>query len=177
MTMLGFAFIAVAAATLFSGAAIYINLVEHPARMQCGTELAVTVFGPSYRRAAVMQAILALTAMIAGIGTWLIDGRLAWFLGALLIGTVVPFTLIIVRPTNNQLLDPALDPKSETARRLLQRWGELHAVRSILALVASMTFIYLALSVSSKPCGLRAIRLRFARDFIPPCGAWTFFSR
>ena len=37
----------------------YITLVEHPARMQCGTLLAATEFGPSYKRAAVMQAALA----------------------------------------------------------------------------------------------------------------------
>ena len=44
---------------LFAGAAIYINFVEHPARLECGREHAVTEFGPSYRRAAVMQASLA----------------------------------------------------------------------------------------------------------------------
>ncbi|HWP91979.1 MAG TPA: hypothetical protein VNN20_07270 [Thermodesulfobacteriota bacterium] len=47
-----FQFLAVLTAVLFTGAAIYINLVEHPARMECETELATTVFGPSYKRAA-----------------------------------------------------------------------------------------------------------------------------
>jgi hypothetical protein len=65
--MFVFQFVATLATTLFSGAAVYINLVEHPARMACGTELAATVFGPSYRRAAVMQVGLALAATIAGI--------------------------------------------------------------------------------------------------------------
>ena len=75
VAMLAFQFVAVLAALLFSGAAIHINLAEHPARMECGTQLAATVFGPSYRRAAVMQIILALAATIAGIS--------AWFLGDL----------------------------------------------------------------------------------------------
>ena len=39
-------------------------------------------------------------------------------------------------------LDPALDRTSEAARRLLQRWGQLHAIRSILALTASVVFYY-----------------------------------
>ena len=43
-------------AGLFAGAAIYITFVEHPARLECGTELAATEFGPSYRRATLMQA-------------------------------------------------------------------------------------------------------------------------
>lgn len=33
-------------AGLFAGAAIYINLAEHPARMECGTEVAVSEFAP-----------------------------------------------------------------------------------------------------------------------------------
>ena len=55
----GFAFAAILSCSLFAGAALYINLAEHPARMECGTALAATVFKPSYRRAAVMQASLA----------------------------------------------------------------------------------------------------------------------
>jgi Domain of unknown function (DUF1772) len=90
--------------------------------MECGTELAASVFGPSYRRAAVMQAILALAATISGIGrAWLTDNRLAWLAGALLIFTVVPWTLITMRPLNNRLLDPALGRTSEAARGLLRR--------------------------------------------------------
>jgi hypothetical protein len=38
-----FQFVAILSCTLFAGAALYINLAEHPARMQCGTELAATV--------------------------------------------------------------------------------------------------------------------------------------
>lgn len=146
-----FQFVAIIAATLFSGAAIYVNLVEHPARMECGTEFAARVFGPSYRRAAVMQAILAIAATIAGIGAWFLDARVGWLVGALLIFAVVPFTILAIRPTNNQLLDPALDLMSEAARRLLKRWGRLHAVRSILALAASVVFLSLVLSSSPKP--------------------------
>ena len=52
---------------LFAGAAIYVNLVEHPARMECGTEIAATEFSPSYRRAAVMQASLAATGLGGGL--------------------------------------------------------------------------------------------------------------
>ena len=63
-------FLAVLSATLFTGAAIYINVAEHPARMECGTELAATVFGPSYTRAASMQVILALMATTTGLVSW-----------------------------------------------------------------------------------------------------------
>ena len=66
-----FELIATLCAGLFAGAAIYISLVEHPARLECGTELAVTEFGPSYRRAAVMQASLAAVGFPAAGMAWI----------------------------------------------------------------------------------------------------------
>ena len=52
-------FFAALACGLFTGAAVYVSLVEHPARMECGVEIAATEFSPSYRRGSVMQATLA----------------------------------------------------------------------------------------------------------------------
>ena len=51
-------FLAVLACGLFAGAAIYVSLVEHPVRMECGVEIATAEFSPSYRRGSVMQATL-----------------------------------------------------------------------------------------------------------------------
>jgi len=48
------------------------------------------------------------------------DGSAA--LGAILLGLVIPFTLVAILPTNKQLLDAALDPRSQRARDLLVRW-------------------------------------------------------
>ena len=100
--------LALLASTLFAGAAIYINLVEHPARLECGTALAATVFGPSYRRAAVMQASLALAASLAGLTAGLMHGQWLWYCSAALIFAVVPFTFVVIMPTNKRPLDPAL---------------------------------------------------------------------
>ena len=70
------ALLATLAAGLFTGAAVYITFVEHPARVSCGSALAVTEFGPSYKRATVMQASLALVGASAGIGRWAMGGGL-----------------------------------------------------------------------------------------------------
>jgi hypothetical protein len=59
----------------------------------------------------------------------------------LLIFAVVPVTLIVIMPTNKKLLDPGLNRASEPTRRLLQDWGILHAVRSVLSLAAAMLFL------------------------------------
>lgn len=144
-------FLAVLATTLFAGAAIYINLAEHPARMECGTAFAASVFGPSYRRAAVMQVTLALIATAGAGGAWFMGAAVTWLGGALLIFAVIPFTLLVMMPTNKKLLNPAIDRTSETVQRLLQRWGRLHAVRSVFSLAASILFLASLLFPSPKP--------------------------
>ena len=136
-----FEFAAIFCAGLFAGAAVYITLVEHPARMECGTALAVTEFGPSYRRGTIIQASLAAIAFLSATGAWLENSRPMWLAGALLIVAVIPFTLIVILPTNKRLLDPALDRSGSLAQQLLTRWGRLHAVRTVLSLAALVSFL------------------------------------
>jgi len=98
-------FVAVFACGLFAGAAVYISLVEHPARMECGIEIAATQFQPSYRRAAILQATLAALGLASSIAAWLCGATFWWLVPGLLLGTVIPFTLIVILPTNRQLLN------------------------------------------------------------------------
>ena len=123
-------------AGLFAGAAIYITLVEHPARLECGTALAATEFVPSYRRATVMQASLAALGFLAALGSWFQGRGLRVLIAGTLLGLVIPFTLLVILPTNQRLLDPALDRGSSDAAGLLARWGRLHAVRSLMSAIA-----------------------------------------
>lgn len=136
-------FIATLATTFFAGAAVYINLVEHPARMGCSTELAATVWAPSYKRATVMQAFLAIIGFLAGAGSWLLGGDWWWLVGALFIVSVVPVSLIVIFPVNTRLLAPGRDLASLHTRELLAKWGRLHAIRSVLSLIASVIFVWL----------------------------------
>jgi hypothetical protein len=135
-------FTAVLATTVFAGAAIYINLVEHPARMGCATEIAATVWAPSYKRATVMQASLAIVGFLAGVAAWLLGAGVMWLVGALFILAVVPATLIIIFPTNNRPLAPGRDLASSETRELLVKWGQLHAIRSVLSSVASTIYVW-----------------------------------
>jgi 4-hydroxybenzoate polyprenyltransferase len=130
-------------AAIFAGAAIYINLVEHPARMSLGTAAALAEWRPAYRRATFMQAPLAIVGLLASVGAWATGGRSSWLVGGLLLGAVVPFTLLVTFPTNKRLLDPDVGRDLDQARRLLDRWNRLHAVRSLLGLAALMVFLAL----------------------------------
>jgi hypothetical protein len=138
--------VAAICAGLFAGASVYINAVEHPARLSCGPELAVREFAPSYKRATIMQASLAVVGGLAGlIAAWQ-HSDLGLLYGSVFLLAVAPFTLVVIFPTNKRLLDPALDSRSDEAIALLTRWGRLHAVRSLLSLGAFLTFLWRAVN-------------------------------
>src|SRR5215469_14939764 len=109
-------FAATLVTAIFAGASLYITLVEHPARMECGTAVATAEFRPSYRRATVMQASLAICGFLTAAAAWWLTSRPVWLVGGILVGAVVPFTLISILPTNKKLLDPAIDTTSDTTR-------------------------------------------------------------
>jgi uncharacterized membrane protein len=125
-----FELVALLCTGLFAGAAVYVTLVEHPARLECGPALAIAEFRPSYRRAAVMQAALAGIGCLAALAAWMQGRGASVLVAGLLLGAAIPFTLVVILPTNKRLLDPGLDPQSTEAAVLLARWGKLHAVRT-----------------------------------------------
>jgi hypothetical protein len=144
-TLQALQFIATFCAAIFAGAALYINLAEHPARLGLETSIAATQWGPSYKRATWMQAPLALLSFVASGAAWLMGGGVPWLVAAALIGAVVPFTLIVIMPINHKLLAPGRDLGSAETRALLERWGKLHAVRTVLSLLATVLCMRLLL--------------------------------
>lgn len=133
--------IATLCAGLFAGAAVYINLVEHPARMSLGSGPALAEWAPSYRRATVMQASLAAVGTATAVLAGLTGSGIAWVAGGALLGMVIPITLIVIFPTNRELLDPATAGDLDRAGLLLGRWNRLHALRSVLSTVALLVFL------------------------------------
>jgi anthrone oxygenase-like protein len=131
---------ATVSSTAFTAWAVYIVLVEHPARLDSGADGARAQFRSSYRRAAPWQASFAAIALVSGIAAAWLSARAAWLAGALAIGAAIPFTLLIIRPINNRLLSD--DPLGDTgALALLRRWGRLHAVRTVLGAVGLLLFL------------------------------------
>jgi hypothetical protein len=93
-----------------------------------------------------MQATCAALGLLSSIAAWLAGATFWWLVAGVLLGSVVPFTLIVILPTNTRLLSPSLDRRSAEAGRLLARCGALHAVRSVLSGLALLLFLYLAIS-------------------------------
>ncbi len=137
------AIIATCFSGIFTGAAIYVSLVEHPARLEIGPALAVPEFGPSYHRGARMQASMTILGCLSAVAAWLAGASAWWLLGGLILAANIPFTLIVIFPINKRLLDPTLDANSPEALQLLVQWGKLHRVRSLLGLISFLFFLLL----------------------------------
>ena len=113
---------------VFFGAALYISLVQHPAALETGYDFAARFFRPMYRRAAILQASLALIGCAAALAAWLSGAGRLWLAAAVLIGSVVPFTLFVIKPVNDALLQDKVVASEVSA--LLIRWGHLHWART-----------------------------------------------
>ena len=128
------------AASIFFGAAVYINIAEHPARLGLPDGAALAEWGPAYRRGFAMQAPIAAVSALLGAAAWWTTGDLLWVIGAVIMITNWPYTLLVIMPTNHLLEATASGGDRDTRERLV-RWGHLHAVRS--ALGATATVVYL----------------------------------
>jgi Domain of unknown function (DUF1772) len=124
----------VVSVVVFTTWALYISLVEHPARLRIDPVAALAQFRESYRLAAAYQASFAALSVIAGAMAFATSGEPVWAVGGVAVGAAIPFTLIAIRPINRRLLGG--DHVGGNARPLLVRWGRLHWVRSLLGVLA-----------------------------------------
>lgn len=134
--------LALALTAFFTGAAVYISLIEQPARLLLDHRASLIEWQNTYPPAAKMQGSLAIAAALsATFAAWSArDWR--WLIGAALILVNWPYTLIALAPVNHTLM--ALTPEAARAssRSLIEQWGSLHAVRSGLGLLATAALLW-----------------------------------
>ena len=132
--------LALVTAALFAGAAFYINFAEQPARLKLDDRALLAEWSPAYLRGTLMQAPLAVASAALGAWSWWEKG--GWFslLGAMLMLTNLPWTFVVIMPVNRKL--GAIGPDGDAAliRPLVKRWGYLHAVRSLLGILAVLAY-------------------------------------
>ncbi len=136
--------LALIAAALFTGAAIYVNVAEQPARLHLDDRALLTEWKPAYQRGTFMQAPLAVVGCALGILAAWQTGNGLWLIGAIAMILNWPYTLLVIMPINNRLVaaDPATFPD---IRALVETWGHLHMVRSALGALATLIFLGAAL--------------------------------
>jgi hypothetical protein len=129
-------------AAAFAGAAIYVSFVEQPARLHLDDVNALKQWKPSYAAGAVMQAGLAAVSGALGlIASWM-NGDWRWIVGAVFILAGWPYTLIVVKPTNDKLNATAESGAGPDSRALLSKWARLHAVRTSLGIAATLAYLW-----------------------------------
>jgi uncharacterized membrane protein YgdD (TMEM256/DUF423 family) len=133
--------LALTTSALFTGAAVYINVAEQPARLSLDDRALLTEWKPSYKKGLSIQAPLAIISFLLGLIAWWQSWRWLWLLGALLMLANWPYTLLVILPTNNRIM--AIDPSNSgpTSRALIEIWGKLHAARSTFGALAILAFL------------------------------------
>jgi hypothetical protein len=80
-------------AAIFFGAAVYVSVAEHPARLHLDDRSLLTEWQPSYKRGFAMQGPLARAGFLLGLLAWWQTGALLWLLGALALIANWPYNL------------------------------------------------------------------------------------
>ena len=134
--------LALTIAAAFTGAAVYINIAEQPARLQLDNRSLLAEWKLAYKRGYVMQASLAIIGGLFGLLAYLSTFDWRWLLGAIVLLANWPYTLFVIAPINNRLMDTPPEAATAETRRMLERWGALHAGRRALGLVATLIFLW-----------------------------------
>jgi hypothetical protein len=117
---------------------------DPPARTRPGAAIGLVQFRRMYPLAAPWQASSAALSLLFGLALWPLTGTWAWGAGGLLVGSAIPFTLVVVMPVNSRLLSRTAPPDEEVTQLLL-RWGRLHWIRSTLGALGLVAFVHAAL--------------------------------
>src|SRR5882724_8094217 len=134
--------VALTVAAIFTGAAVYVNVAEQPARLSLDDRALLAEWKPSYKRGAVMQASIALIGCVLGLVAWWQTSQPGFLIGAVAMVAPWPWTLIVIKPTNDALLATDPDKAGSQTRALIVRWGAIHGVRTALGALATLAFLW-----------------------------------
>lgn len=133
---------AFALAASFFGIAAYIGVSEQPARLALGESALLTQWQISLRAGFAIQGVTALIVATLAAISWRRDRDWRWLAGGALMLANWPWTLAVILPVNTALLALTPEAAGPETRAMIERWGELHAVRTFLGAAALAVFAW-----------------------------------
>ena len=118
-----FGLLALTTAALFTGAAVYVNVAEQPARLKLDDAALLSEWKPSYKNGRIMQASLAAISGLLAIVAFFYGWNWRWLLGAVVILAPWPYTLRIIGPTNATSSSRQFNKRAADLRPALSSWG------------------------------------------------------
>jgi hypothetical protein len=133
--------LALAFAAAFTGAALYLNLVEQPARLALDDRSLLSEWRPSDRRGFILLAVLALIAAILALSAYFETHDLRWLIGALIQILSWPYTFFAIVPVTNRIL--ALSgTDAAAAHELVRSWGLMEIGQTAIGIAACLVFLW-----------------------------------
>jgi Domain of unknown function (DUF1772) len=134
---------AFAIACAFSGAALYINVVEQPARLTLDARSIVREWMRSNRRGFLMLATLAVISALSGYTEYFRSGGdVRWLIGATIVLASWPYAYFVMTPVNILLYVVRRTAPPSPTRKLMRDWGLLEWGQTAIGLAAACMFAW-----------------------------------
>jgi hypothetical protein len=133
---------AFATAASFLGAAIYIGLVEQPARLKLGSAAMLKEWTLSNRRGTATLSVFAVVSAILAFTQFRINGDVRWLIGSLTIVASWPYAYFVMMPVNVWLYYIPPGRAVAPVRQLMRDWGLLEWSHALVGFTACCLFAW-----------------------------------
>ena len=134
--------LALAAAGAFTGASLYVNFVEQPARLKLDDTALMKEWETSDHRGFALLAGLSLASAVFGFIDYKSSDDVRWLAGAATIVAAWPFLFYAVVPLDNRILALIAAEDGADARKSIELWGKLELALTALGALASALFVF-----------------------------------
>lgn len=128
----------------FTGACLYLNSVEQPARLKLSDESLIKEWEPSDHRGFMLLAGLAIASALCGFISYHELNDIRWLYGALLILGSLPYTYLAIVPLNDRILGLIGAEAAHEARSVIKLWGLLELGQTAIGFIAIGVFLWAA---------------------------------
>lgn len=136
--------LALATAGAFTGASIYVNYVEQPARLALSDDALIKEWEPSDHRGFIVLASFAFLAALFGFIAFRELDDIRWLFGAFVAIASWPYTYLAIVPLNNRILALIEANAAHEARKVIKLWGSLEIGQTALGVLATLIYVWAA---------------------------------